>query len=534
MKKTLTLLWMASALWAAASCSKSEMDIQEADIPEAVIPSSAESAESVKVNISVSGLSPETKAIKTGWTSGDIINVYLDDAESIHTPDFTLTYDGSSWNASALDAAVVARLKARGGTLFGFWEDSNSCINNDKWEKGVWYNRSSIRFPNSTQNYEKEWEVHLVADFSSISYTFSESDRTLSAKINKWEFYYPTQVVVSGLTYTPGRYVILPNSTFLEAGDSIYMSREHDSPKIKGGLIYERLAGIENEDGVAFVGYTERRKDKREYKISLLDKYTNTIYYFKKKISLPSLVDESKVTAIKIPFSKFYVDLGLSVKWGACNLGATDPIDGGDYYAWAELEPYYTPGHAGDYTCSSWKTGKTGYNWESYKYHAHQGPPYIWKHVTKYTVDDGQHGGIWYSYRNNAWEFEGDGLDTLEPGDDAARQLNGEGWRMPTAAEWQELMDNCTWTWNEDYYNNGIVVQSEFLGYGLQKIFLPVVGWREDNKLNEKYGWGAYWSSTINSHDSSQGQSAFFTADKKNLYPFYRSHGLSVRPVRVD
>ena len=94
MKKTLTLLWMASALWAAASCSKSEMDIREPETP------SEESVESVKVNISVSGLSPDTKAIKKGWESGDIINVYLDDAENINTPDFTLTYDGSSWKAS--------------------------------------------------------------------------------------------------------------------------------------------------------------------------------------------------------------------------------------------------------------------------------------------------------------------------------------------------------------------------------------------------------------------------------------------------
>ena len=55
MKKTLTLLGMAAALWAATSCSKSEMDIQEPEIPSAT--------ESVKVNISVSSLTPDTKAV---------------------------------------------------------------------------------------------------------------------------------------------------------------------------------------------------------------------------------------------------------------------------------------------------------------------------------------------------------------------------------------------------------------------------------------------------------------------------------------
>ena len=34
-----------------------------------------------------------------------------------------------------------------------------------------------------------------------------------------------------------------------------------------------------------------------------------------------------------------YVDLGLSVKWATCNIGATKPEEYGDYYAWGELNP---------------------------------------------------------------------------------------------------------------------------------------------------------------------------------------------------
>jgi hypothetical protein len=33
-----------------------------------------------------------------------------------------------------------------------------------------------------------------------------------------------------------------------------------------------------------------------------------------------------------------FVDLGLSVKWASCNLGATKPEEVGDYYAWGEIE----------------------------------------------------------------------------------------------------------------------------------------------------------------------------------------------------
>ena len=540
MKKTLTLLWMASALWAAASCSKSEMDIREPETP------SEESVESVKVNISVSGLSPDTKAIKKGWESGDIINVYLDDAENINTPDFTLTYDGSSWKASALDASVAARLKTSGGTIYGFWEDSNSCISNEDWKKNQyedWY----IRFPEIRS--ASAIEGHLVADFS-VPYTFSLRDRTLTATIDGWKFQTDFQVVVTGLEYASGRYVLYTDGYYTESKYDKIMNLEKILSRrawssgsgedaiitVYGDEVGGNIMGIENKDGVAFVGQAYLPGQNHYFKFNLRDLHTGRTYTFEKGESVHITTYKGKLTTVKIPFSKFHVDMGLSVKWGACNLGATDPIDGGDYYAWAELEPYYTPGHAGDYTCSSWKTGKTGYNWGSYKYHYSGENEPGWKWMIKYTVEDGQYGGRWWTYNTvkGRWDFIGDGLDTLEPGDDAARQTNGEGWRMPTAAEWQELMDNCTWTWNEDYYNNGIMVTSTVPGYESAKIFLPVVGWREDNKLNEKYGWGAYWSSTINSHNSSEAQSAFFTADKKYIYSFYRSHGLSVRPVRVD
>ena len=45
-----------------------------------------------------------------------------------------------------------------------------------------------------------------------------------------------------------------------------------------------------------------------------------------------------------------YVDLGLSVKWATCNIGATTPEEYGDYFAWGEVEP------------------KEYYEWSTYKY----------------------------------------------------------------------------------------------------------------------------------------------------------------------
>ena len=217
------------------------------------------------MNISVSGLTPDTKAIKKGWESGDIINVYLDDAESIHTPDFTLTYDGSSWNASALDAAVVARLKTSGGTIYGFWEDSNSCISNEDWKKNQyedWY----IRFPEIRNALATEG--HLVADFS-VPYTLSVRDRTLTATIDGWKFQTDFQVVVSGLEYTPGRYVLYTDGYYTESKYDKIMNLENivarraiagsdNDPIITvyGDDVGGNIMGIENKEGVAFVGQT--------------------------------------------------------------------------------------------------------------------------------------------------------------------------------------------------------------------------------------------------------------------------------------
>ena len=63
-----------------------------------------------------------------------------------------------------------------------------------------------------------------------------------------------------------------------------------------------------------------------------------------------------------------YVDLGLSTMWATCNVGADNPVEYGDYFAWGETEPYYKPGYARAQE-TKWKKGKErGYSWSSYSY----------------------------------------------------------------------------------------------------------------------------------------------------------------------
>ena len=94
-----------------------------------------------------------------------------------------------------------------------------------------------------------------------------------------------------------------------------------------------------------------------------------------------------------------YVDLGLSVKWAAMNIGAAKASDHGGYFAWGE-------------------TGnKDDYSWNTYK------------HGT--SADDLSK----YSYTDNGF--------ALQMRDDAAHMNWGGEWRMPTGTEWEELCDRC-------------------------------------------------------------------------------------------
>ena len=187
-----------------------------------------------------------------------------------------------------------------------------------------------------------------------------------------------------------------------------------------------------------------------------------------------------------------YVDLGLSVKWATCNVGANNPEDYGDYFAWGET------------------TTKDTYNWSTYKWCNGSSST-----LTKYNTSS-SYGGL-------------DNKKQLELSDDAARANWGGSWRMPTDAEWTELREQCTWTWTTQNGVNGRKVTSKTNG---KSIFLPAAGRRDDTSLDKAGSCGSYWSSSL------------FITDYPYiawLVPFdsgtvgrsggHRDEGFSVRPV---
>ena len=207
------------------------------------------------------------------------------------------------------------------------------------------------------------------------------------------------------------------------------------------------------------------------------------------------------------PSTMEYVDLGLpsGLKWAKCNLGASKPSDYGDHYAWGETAP------------------KTDYTWATYKWmRAGKSDS---KYITKYTVADGQTGGIWYDSSGN---FIGDNKTALVAADDAATANLGSPWRMPTIDEIKELIDKCTWTWTTQDGVNGYQVD----GPNGNAIFLPAAGYRDGSVLKDAGSVGSYWSSSLSTTLSTNARGLRFDSDGRVWYYVIRFFGFPVRPVR--
>ena len=194
-----------------------------------------------------------------------------------------------------------------------------------------------------------------------------------------------------------------------------------------------------------------------------------------------------------------YVDLGLpsGLLWATCNVGANAPEEYGDYFAWGETQP------------------KEVYNWSTYQhcmgsYHT----------LTKYCTDS------YYDYGYNGFT---DNLTILLPEDDAATANWGNGWRMPTKEEWQELYNNTTVTWTQQNGVNGRL----FTAPNGNSLFLPAAGYRLDSNLRYVGSEGCYWSSSLNTGGViSAWLFYFYSSNYYMCHYFDRSYGLSVRAVR--
>lgn len=191
-----------------------------------------------------------------------------------------------------------------------------------------------------------------------------------------------------------------------------------------------------------------------------------------------------------------WVDLGLpsGTLWATRNVGANSPEQRGYYFAWGETQE------------------KSYYDWDTYRYYNTST-----NSVTKYNTNDG--------------------LTTLQQNDDAATYILGNGQRMPTYDDWNELMTHCTQTYTTLNGVKGV----RFTASNGNSIFLPAVGFRHEGGIfdGEHYpqhydGCGLYWTSSRSEDNPNNAWYVLFKYNTETLVlnEYLRLFGLPVRPVR--
>lgn len=191
-------------------------------------------------------------------------------------------------------------------------------------------------------------------------------------------------------------------------------------------------------------------------------------------------IDEKPTTNNKIKL----VDLGLSVDWADVNLGASKPEEPGYFYSWGETEP------------------KTSFSWANYKWNDSVGSTYKSKDLGSNISKKNEHDPAY---------------------------LNDKNMCLPTDAQWQELLDRCTWTYTKVNDRNVYKVT----GPNGNSIIIPLAGYKNSGttliKDNEH---GCYMSSSIYSTNTNQySKTIDFEVSSKKIGTTRKMVGRSVRPV---
>ena len=162
-----------------------------------------------------------------------------------------------------------------------------------------------------------------------------------------------------------------------------------------------------------------------------------------------------------------YVDMGLSVKWATFDIGATKVGEYGKFFQWGDTQGY-TSSEVGS------GDGKKYFSWSDYKYCNGSS-----RTLTK--------------YNNNSSYGTVDNKTVLESSDDAATFNMGKGWRMPTAAEYSELINACEQTWDNTNRWQIFTLKTD----STKKIVFPASGGCGNGSVDDQGSYGVFWSSSL-------------------------------------
>src|SRR5574344_2973145 len=355
-------------------------------------------------------------------------------------------------------AKVGMRLYDSNGNLFSE-QSSSSASNSYKNEK------TTTLFTGLKEN--QEYTAHPTVTI--FGYTM-EATPTLKFKVNE----------TIGVTTGTASSITMTGATL--SGSATGANNAKDTVSI--GIVYNTSGSPSVDDGITVASGNTTNGD---FSVTLSGSTENATYYFCSYIAIDGKYYYGNVLSFTTKKKSDdltpgeAIDLGLSVKWASCNVGASSPEGYGGYYAWGETEE------------------NSDYDDSTYKYYDSS---------TDTCIDIGSNiSGTQYDVAHVKW---------------------GGSWRMPTHEEMQELYDKCTYKWITYNGVNG----GKFTGPNGNSIFLPAADDRCGTEVDTKGILGFYWSSSIYSDFKEFSWLLYFFKNGANRGSGHtRYRGFSVRPV---
>lgn len=192
-----------------------------------------------------------------------------------------------------------------------------------------------------------------------------------------------------------------------------------------------------------------------------------------------------------------FVDLGLpsGTLWSTVNVGAQTPFQRGQYFSWGNIEGYVASYNEGDYSGE----------------------------IVDYSFIQDNY------VLTNGYQLSG----SIPVENDAAVDIMGEKWSIPTDVQFQELIDNCTITWVEKNGVPGKLFTSNING---KTLFIINNGYGNATTLDSPMYQSAYWTNAEDDVDTSKALSfTLGTSILPNLTPIHpeeKRFGFGIRAVK--
>ena len=461
--KTLAALLIASATFAACSSDDNTIDLQPAQpAGQQVYTMTIQATKSTGDATATRGLSLDGKTLNVKWNEGEVVYVLQQDKDNTAEWNYVgkLTAAASESATTTLSGELTVEIGESGTDLdtdapsLRFVLHGNAL--NNSWASD--YSTGQNGLLTGTGSIEEKYDF-ASCDLAKGSYTIDTEAKTVS--VTEGITLESEQAIVKFSLYkADGTTPVNATSLTIMSTGEMKRGRAYVSDATTyttQSISLTGLGGETNDIYVALCNY-----EATAYTLTATDAEGNTYIYGPKTATFT----DGKYYQVKVKMKmREYVDLGLSVKWATMNVGATSETERGQYFAWGETTGY---------------TSDSGHDFALGNY--------AWYNATdRFTK---------YKHDGSSWDYE-----VLQSADDAATQNWGSAWRMPTKAEWDELKENCTAEWKENYNEsgvNGVLFTSTKEGYTDKSIFLPATGNIYGTTLSVTYSvWLCYWSSTL-------------------------------------